>query len=108
MKTLIMGLGGIGQRHLRNLRMLRGNDVDIIGYDPRPNPPVLTDQLKIEEGSSLEKKYNLTIHLPGSRPSSGPKTTGCICLQSHQSAHPGGDPGSPRGLRLIRRETAFS
>ena len=61
MKTLIMGLGGIGQRHLRNLRMLRGNDVDIIGFDPRPNPPVLTDQLKVEEGSSLEKKYNLTI-----------------------------------------------
>ena len=61
MKALIMGLGGIGQRHLRNLRMLRGNDIEIIAYDPRPNLPVLTDQLKVEEGASLEKKYNLVI-----------------------------------------------
>jgi predicted dehydrogenase len=61
MKTLIMGLGGIGQRHLRNLRMLRGNDLEIIAFDPRPNPPVLTDQLKIEEGSNLEQKYGLRI-----------------------------------------------
>jgi predicted dehydrogenase len=61
MKILIMGLGGIGQRHIRNLRTLRGNDLEILAYDPRPNPPVLTDQLKVEEGASLEKKYNLRI-----------------------------------------------
>ena len=60
MEILIMGLGGIGQRHLRNLRIL-GNDLKIIAYDPRPNLPVLTDQLKVEEGTSLEKKYNLAI-----------------------------------------------
>jgi predicted dehydrogenase len=63
MKILIMGLGGIGQRHLRNLRILQGNDVEIIAYDPRPNPPVLTDQLKIEEGAGLGEKYNLAIFL---------------------------------------------
>jgi predicted dehydrogenase len=63
MKILIMGLGGIGQRHLRNLRTLRGDDVEIIAYDPRPNPPVLTDQLKIEEGASLENKYNLATFM---------------------------------------------
>ncbi|MGA2489024.1 MAG: Gfo/Idh/MocA family oxidoreductase [Anaerolineales bacterium] len=61
MKILIMGLGGIGQRHLRNLRSLRGNDMEIIAYDPRSYLPVLTDQLKVEEGASLEKKYNLHI-----------------------------------------------
>jgi len=61
MKILIMGLGGIGQRHLRNLRMLQGNESEIIAYDPRPNPPVLSDQLKVEEGVSLEEKYNLAI-----------------------------------------------
>ncbi len=61
MKILIMGLGGIGQRHLRNLRRLQGDDLEIIAYDPRPNPPVLTDQLKIEEGLSLEKKFGLAI-----------------------------------------------
>jgi len=61
MKILIMGLGGIGQRHLRNLRRLCGNDLEILAYDPRPNPPVLTDQLKVEEGASLEQKYDLHI-----------------------------------------------
>jgi predicted dehydrogenase len=61
MKILIIGLGGIGQRHLRNLRMLPGNDMQIIACDPRPNPPVLTDQLKLEEGARLEEKYNLAI-----------------------------------------------
>ena len=61
MKILIMGLGGIGQRHLRNLRKLGGNELEILAYDPRPNPPVLTDQLKVEEGASLEKKYDLRI-----------------------------------------------
>ena len=63
MKILIMGLGGIGQRHLRNLRMLGGNSLEIIAYDPRPNLPVLTDQLKVEEGASLEKKYDLGIFI---------------------------------------------
>jgi predicted dehydrogenase len=61
MKILIIGLGGIGQRHLRNLRMLRGNELEILAYDPCPNPPVLTDQLKVEEGANLEEKYNLSI-----------------------------------------------
>jgi predicted dehydrogenase len=62
MKILIMGLGGIGQRHLRNLRtLLQRSDLEVIGYDPRPNPPVLTDQLKVEEGANLQKKYDLTI-----------------------------------------------
>ena len=61
MKILIMGLGGIGQRHLRNLRKVGGNDLEILAYDPRPNLPVLTDQLKVEEGASLEKKYDLRI-----------------------------------------------
>ena len=63
MKILIIGLGGIGQRHLRNLRMSQGENAEIIAYDPRPNPPVITDKLKIEEGVSLEDKYHMTVFL---------------------------------------------
>jgi predicted dehydrogenase len=63
MKVLIIGLGGIGQRHLRNLKALLGNELEIIGHDLRPNPPVLTDQLQIEPGSSLQEKYDLPIFL---------------------------------------------
>ncbi len=61
MKILILGLGGIGQRHLRNLRTLRGDDVEIIAVNRNPHPPVLTDQLKVEEGADLEEKYNVRI-----------------------------------------------
>ena len=61
MKSLIIGLGGNGQRHLRNLRMSQGNDMEIIAYDPRPNLPVLTDNLKVEEEANLEDKYGLRI-----------------------------------------------
>jgi predicted dehydrogenase len=61
MKILFMGLGGIGQRHLRNLRTLMGSKVEIIAHDLRPDPPVLTDQLKVEEGANLEQKYNVRI-----------------------------------------------
>jgi predicted dehydrogenase len=60
-KILIAGLGAIGQRHLRNLRTLMGAQVEILAYRFRGNPEVLTDTLKIEEGSSLEGKYNLQV-----------------------------------------------
>jgi predicted dehydrogenase len=61
MKILVIGLGGIGQRHLRNLRALMETNAEIIAHDLRPNLPVLTDQLKVEEGASLEQKYNIRI-----------------------------------------------
>ena len=59
MKILVVGLGGIGQRHMRNLRVLLGAGVEILGYDPRPQIPVLTDQLAVEEGSSIDEKFLL-------------------------------------------------
>jgi predicted dehydrogenase len=62
MKLLISGLGGIGQRHLRNLRSLLGFHVEIRGVDMRSNIPVLTDQLQVETGITLEEKYNLHIY----------------------------------------------
>jgi predicted dehydrogenase len=61
MIVLVAGLGGIGQRHIRNLRASLGSDVEIIGFDLRNDVPVLTDQLQVEAGSRLEQKYNLHI-----------------------------------------------
>ena len=63
MKILVAGLGGIGQRHVRNLRALLGADVEISAYDLRRNVLVLTDQLQVEAGISLEEKYNLRVFL---------------------------------------------
>jgi len=62
MKILIAGLGGIGQRHLRNLRTLLGAEAEIAAVDPRCDIPVLTDQLQVEAGRTLEEKYDLRIY----------------------------------------------
>jgi predicted dehydrogenase len=62
MKILISGLGGIGQRHLRNLRTLLGAGAEISGVDLRRNIPVLTDQLQVEAGITLEEKYDLHVY----------------------------------------------
>lgn len=62
MKILMVGLGGIGQRHVRNLRTLMGTNVDIIAYRYRNNPQVLTNHLEIEAGSDLIDKYSIKVY----------------------------------------------
>lgn len=62
MKILMVGLGGIGQRHVRNLRLLMGSDVDIIAYRYRNNLEVLTNQLSVEQGSNLVEKYAIKVY----------------------------------------------
>lgn len=59
MKVLMAGLGGIGQRHVRNLRVFFGENVDLLAYRVRGSKQTLTDTLKIEEGVDLEKKYEI-------------------------------------------------
>lgn len=58
-KALFVGLGGIGQRHLRNLRSLRGDEVEVIAYRTRGQTQTLTDKLEIEPGANLEQKYGV-------------------------------------------------
>jgi predicted dehydrogenase len=62
MKILMVGLGGIGQRHVRNLRTLMGANIDIIAYRFRNDTHVLTDQLMIEHGSNLLERYSIKIY----------------------------------------------
>lgn len=61
MKILMVGLGGIGQRHLRNLRAIVGTDLEIMAYRFGDNSQVLTDQLGIERGSNLIEKYSIKV-----------------------------------------------
>jgi predicted dehydrogenase len=58
-KFLLFGLGGIGQRHVRNLRALLGSAVDIIAYRVRGQSHVLTERFEIEPGADLETKYGI-------------------------------------------------
>ena len=46
-RALFVGLGGIGQRHLRNLRALFGDAVAVDAYRVRREQQVLDDQLKV-------------------------------------------------------------
>ena len=62
MKILMVGLGAIGQRHLRNLRELMGVEIEILAYRFRNKSKILTDNLKIEDNSNLEDKYNIITY----------------------------------------------
>lgn len=57
-KVLFIGLGGIGQRHLRNLLKLRP-DVEIYALRKRCEQTVLDDKLQPVEGEALESKYKI-------------------------------------------------
>lgn len=60
MRFLVAGLGGIGQRHVRNLRTLVPS-ADILAYRVRRDSPALTDGLTAEPGRSVEEKYGLRV-----------------------------------------------
>ena len=59
MKILFVGLGGIGQRHLRNLRQLRGDSVEVSAWRTRREMHTLTDRLEIEPGVDVEERYGV-------------------------------------------------
>ncbi|WP_426944848.1 Gfo/Idh/MocA family protein [Pseudomonas oryzihabitans] len=62
MKILFCGLGGIGQRHLRNLQQLLGDDLEVHAYRVRGQRIKLRDNLTVEEGADLERDYRVTVH----------------------------------------------
>jgi predicted dehydrogenase len=59
MKILFIGLGSIGQRHLRNLRRLVGDSVQVIAYRVQREAPVLNDLLQVQEGVDLAERYDV-------------------------------------------------
>ena len=54
MKILIIGLGGIGQRHTRNLRALLGDSVEIIAYRVRRLTHVVTPTMGADAERNVE------------------------------------------------------
>lgn len=50
LKALVIGLGAIGQRHARNLRLLLGEELELAALRSRRAPTVITDQLTAENG----------------------------------------------------------
>jgi predicted dehydrogenase len=61
MRCLVIGLGGIGQRHVRNLRALCGDSIELIAYRVRRDTPLLTDDLRVASDQSVETEYGIEI-----------------------------------------------
>jgi len=59
LKVLFAGLGSIGQRHVRNLRALLGDDVEILAYRSRSQSPVLNPDMTVRPGADLETTYGI-------------------------------------------------
>jgi len=60
MKALFCGLGSIGQRHLRNLRALRGDSVEVLAYRSRRATPVLNANMSVRAApDQLESIHNV-------------------------------------------------
>lgn len=62
MKVLFVGLGRAGQRHLRNLKRLYGENVEIMAYRVRGLQRVFDDNMQIKEEKSLEKEFRITTY----------------------------------------------
>ena len=61
-RCLFVGLGGIGQRHLRNLRALRGESVAVDAFRVRRESTVVDDTLQVVPGEDVESKYGVTVY----------------------------------------------
>lgn len=61
MKVLVVGLGSIGQRHVRNLRTILGKSVSISAVRHRGLKYLLSDQLEIVPDQDGERYYDI-IH----------------------------------------------
>lgn len=59
MKVLIAGLGSVGQRHVRNLRHLLGDQLEILAYRVNGSSQVITNDMAIAAGESVETKYGI-------------------------------------------------
>jgi len=60
-RCLFVGLGGIGQRHLRNLRTLLGDSVEVVAHRVRGERQTLDDNLQVVPGVDLEQKYGVSV-----------------------------------------------
>jgi predicted dehydrogenase len=61
LKILVVGLGAIGQRHVRNLRALLGSEVNLLAYRVRRRPDVVTPGLEAVPGSNVETEYDIHV-----------------------------------------------
>lgn len=59
MKILFIGLGSAGQRHLRNLKRILGNDAEFLAYRVRKYARLFDDNLNVVEGQNVKEAYQI-------------------------------------------------
>jgi predicted dehydrogenase len=59
MKALVCGLGSIGQRHVRNLRSILGDGVEILAYRQRNRSPVIEPDMTTRPEADPEATYDV-------------------------------------------------
>ncbi len=62
LRFLFAGLGGIGQRHARNLRTLLGENVELLAYRTRRNSRTLNDKMQVEQDVDIESHLNIRVY----------------------------------------------
>ena len=58
----MVGLGGIGQRHARNLRTMLGDQLEMIAYRVRRRTQVVTPSLGVEPDRNVESEYSIRTY----------------------------------------------
>lgn len=61
MNILVIGLGSIGQRHIRNLRKLYGDKINLFAFRERNNSIFLDDNGKLRDGK-IEDVYHIKTY----------------------------------------------
>ena len=61
MKILMIGLGSIGQRHLRNLKDHFGDSVEFLAYRVRGLQRTFSDTMQIRENVELDREFSLRV-----------------------------------------------
>jgi predicted dehydrogenase len=59
MRILLVGLGGIGQRHARNLRAILGRNADLIAFRARGFSELITPVLSLDKTRNIQEEYNI-------------------------------------------------
>lgn len=59
MRVLFCGLGSVGQRHLRNVRALLGENVEVLAWRVRGGGPVLNADMTVRAGADLDSTYGV-------------------------------------------------
>lgn len=58
----MIGLGSIGQRHLRNIRRVCGEEAEILAYRVRGLQRTFSDTMQIRQNVSLEEEFHITSY----------------------------------------------